>query len=377
MPEVPTPRELEAEVLLRIAGLRLLRSSDVRLLTGMPKDDVRRALDALRRHGWTERVTVRSPEHRDPLELHTLREVAVPAFAQAFGLDEAEVRRSWPVERRDLLDHITSVEITLGLNRFLARIANGYIGETTKVAGLRLLPRDRRGADCWWPRLMDAYGCLRGNDDFPFFVAWDRPRTPKVHRSARVRAWYDAWDGRAWPTVLIVCPSGSARRQWEAAIRNVANRRGEERLEVAFIRTRDALGQDPTDRYWRLPGEDYQESLWGVLQPVANRPFREARRPRLDVIDRGVDIPSQPLHEWAQGVLARARVSARERIAAQVLTLESRHREALVHLARHPYLTERDLALTFGEEDEQVLRLLADLDRYGLTGSLARELAWP
>src|SRR5690606_21437416 len=55
-PETPTGRELEAETLLWIARLPLLRLEALSALTGASAEEVRRAVDALRRHGWVERL---------------------------------------------------------------------------------------------------------------------------------------------------------------------------------------------------------------------------------------------------------------------------------------------------------------------------------
>jgi len=374
---LPTPRALEAQVLYEAVCLPLIPSVDLQVLTRASDDALRLATDSLDRHGWIERVTIQSADYGDPIVGHVLRASAIEAFARVVDLDERELRRIWPVERRDVLDRIASFEITDAVNRFLTGVVDDYFEEGFGLLDHRTLPR-RRASDREWPPLMDAYGCVTTRHDVrPFFVAWDRAAAPAKHRAARVSAWYRARGFDDWPTILIICPGDLQRREWERAIRISAYRRGVDPLEVAFTTTAEAFGKHPTGDCWRVPGEDYLVPLIGVIRPVGT-PLRPMPRPsRLDLIDRGVGVQAQTLPQWAEGMLASRRRSARERLAALRLTLGPTHRTALSTLSHHPYLTTRDLPVVLRDEDERVSRLLASLEHHDLAGSLTGGSAPP
>lgn len=255
-------RVLEADVLRWIASLPLLREADVEQLTGADESDVRRALEALRRCGWVERVQVRSPEFAEDAARYLLRDVAVPYFIEAFGLDEDEAR-SWPIGRSENLGQVTRVEIADGVNRLLASLVDHYDREAwVDSIDLRAVPLARRDAESWWPRDVEAYGCLRAGNRFAhFFVAWDRREAPAVHRRARVRAWYDAaesadrWDEGRLPAILLACPARRLERDWLDAVEHVAERRDRDELEVLVIEQRQVRG-DVTGPVWHPLGED-------------------------------------------------------------------------------------------------------------------------
>ncbi len=383
-----TPRELEAAVLLWIARLPLVPASDLTVLNGEPEDAVRRALDGLHRHGWTERLLLRSPKYEYEFEADVLRDAAVPAFAQAFSLDEAEVRRHWPVGRRDLLDRIATFEVTDAVNYALVRMA-AECRDQVKVEVLDLRSRPRRTIDRWWPPGVEAYGRLAvGSAETDFFLVWNRAGESARQRRGLVRAWYDAHARTSgWPRLLMVCPSTEQEQAWDAEIYAEAGRREDlafeaddpdgdvdcDPLMVGVIDPRAAHGEDSLSR-WRWLADPYPTDLFEVLGwSSCRRPFAVPGSPRLDLIDRGVEVQAPSLREWAAELIALGQGSARERATAQLLTLEPAQRLALGHLARHPYVTEHQLATTLGGERERAAQLLADLHRRGLTGAIERE----
>lgn len=388
MTQPRTSRDLEAEILLWTARLPLVPTSDLVVLIGEPEDPVRRALDALRRHGWTERVGVHSPKYEHEFEADVLRDVAVPAFAQSFGLDETEVRRRWPVGRRDLLDRIATFEVTDAVNYALVCMA-AECRDEDKVEVLDLRARPRRTTDRWWPPGVEAYGRLGiGSAETDFFLVWDRGESARRRRGL-VRAWYDARVRTpGWPMLLMVCPSTEQEQAWDAEIYAEARRREDlafeaddpdgdaddyDPLMVGVIDPRAAQGEDSLAR-WRWLADPHPTDLFEVLgQGSCRSLFAVPGSPRLDLIDRGVDVQAPSLHEWAAELVASGRGSGRERATAQLLTLEPAQRQALAHLARHPYVTDDQLATTLGEERERAAQLLADLGGRGLTGSIERE----
>jgi len=391
------PRDLEAEVLLWIARLPLTPLDDLARLTGEPSGPVRRALDALHRHGWTERLEVRAPEHDAPVPAYALREMAIPAFAVAFGLDEAEVRRHWPVGNRDLLDRVATFDVANGVNHALAQIAT-ECRKVDKVDVLDLRARPRRTLDRWWAPGIEAYGRLGvGWTCTDFFLAWDRGNTPSQQRRARVRSWYEAGmltDHRR-SRLLIVCPSLEEEKAWFETICAEAERRAEAaassddpeesdtfggysgEFELPFVGAIDpraAHGEHSLGR-WRLLGDTFEEDLFTVLGAGADQvPFAEPSAPRLDLIDRGVDSRGASLREWAEELASSGVGSVRDRTTAHLLTLQPAHRQTLLHLARHPYLTDDQIASTLGQEPERADLVLAELVRRGLTGTQEREV---
>jgi hypothetical protein len=384
MSKQSSQRELDAAALLWVARLPLVTAGDVEWLTGADGTDVQSALQALVRFGWVERVRVDSLEFNEDLHRYALRDVAVAPFAAVFQLDEEAMRREWPVGRRALLDHLGAFEVTAGLNRFLASLADDFLRVGTyEVVDLRALPRSRRRAGQWWPACVDGYGCLRRGDRYEhFFVAWDRRRAPDAHRSARVRAWYDAVDARDYrgsgrlPRILLVTPSRHEELAWKAAVSATARRRGDYDLDVAVITAADAFGDQPTGRVWRWLGEDYTEPITQMLDsPHFAPPFEQPRRARQDLLERGLATPAPPLQQWAARTLHAGRASGREQTAALRLTLDRTRLRMLDHAARHPYLSAAELASTLGEHPESAAHALRDLERRGLLGSLEQEAA--
>lgn len=367
-----TMRQLEADVLLWIARLPLVTRGQLQSLMAAVTSDVRRALNALGRHGWIERVAISSADHADAIEGYVLRDGASPLFAHVFSLQHGELDCCWPVERRDVLERIAAFEVTHGLNRFLAGLARD-LSPDDRLLDLRALPR-RHDAERGWPPLMDGYGCIGGLYERPFFIAWDRTAVPAKHRSARVSAWYGARQYDEWPTILIVCPGRTERRQWERAIRISAYRRDTDPLDVAFTTTKKAHGWSPATRCWRLPREDYDEDLIGVLRPIHGPRIHLPEPPRFDILDRGGNSQTQLLPAWAEGVLAARKSSVRDRVAALRLTFQAAHRRVLAFLSHHPYLTSGDLGAFLPDDEERIAGLLADLDGRGLVAAFSDEV---
>ena len=105
MDDPVTQRDLEAQILLWIARLPLIRRYGLDWLTGAAEADVDAANDLLRRLGWIDQIGI--PYDAPPAERgFVLRDAAVGPFARACGLDERAVRRDWPVGRAAIRHHI-------------------------------------------------------------------------------------------------------------------------------------------------------------------------------------------------------------------------------------------------------------------------------
>lgn len=364
-------RRFEAEALRWIARLPLLREADVQLLAGAHEADVRRAIEALRRFGWIERVHVSSPEFAEDVARYLLRDVAVPQFVEAFQLEDDAVR-AWPIGRSENLEHVSRVEITDGVNSLLATIAAGYRGAPIDIVDLHSLPSSRRDSDSWWPRDIEAYGCLAAGDRLAhFFVAWDRPAVPTVHRRARVRSWYEAagaadhWSESRLPTILLACPPRLVP-EWQEAVERTAERRDCNELDVLVIDQRH-IPRHVTGVAWHPLGEEDAVALARWLDWRATpRPVPHARRVRHDLLARGVDIAGPTLNEWALRLLERGAGGPREQTAALALRLGANHKEVLPLIARHPYLSPDEIADVLDMPLRLVQRVLRDLHQHGL-----------
>lgn len=370
----PMPKPLgylytERSILLWIARLPLLRTEDLVRLTGETDAEVGRALGVLRRHGWTDRVH-RGLSSTEP-EMHVLRDVAASRFAAVFQLDEATARLHWPIERRDILDRITAIDISDGLNDFLAGLAEAWRADGGEVADLRVLPRSRRDPNRWWPSWTDAYGCLQDGERYGhFFVAWDTDGAPEAHRRARARAWFDAmaarnvWGEGQLPPILLLCPSVRRRSEWATIIERLSDRRDVWPPTIAVRYPDTAPGQ------WFRLDDDRPLTLRQVLdRDRQGLPFTPPQIPRYDLLERGVDTPGPTLEEWARGLLG-GEGHGRADLAALSLRLTPAHQGVLNLVARHPYLNEVQIAALLGNDVDAVRRILRELQGEGLISSV-------
>ncbi|MEZ4553113.1 MAG: hypothetical protein R3B59_04325 [Dehalococcoidia bacterium] len=371
-------RVLEGVVLRWLARLPLLREDDFALLTGEHEADTRRALQALVQLGWIERVRQRSSEvEEEPHSRYVLRGSAPRHFAEAFGLDDIEVRRNWPIGWSENLAHVTHFELTDWVNGMLVGLVASTRDSSFDVADVRWLPHARRDEGSWCPSQVEAYGCLRNGERFAhFLVAWDRLAAPAVHRRARVRAWYDSaeradhWGENLLPPILLVLPSTRLEPEWEHAVRSVAHRRDVDELEV-FVADDGEACEKTTDAIWHRLGESYTDTLsrslrWGGTPPPVDVP----NSARFDLLARGAPVREPTLHEWADQVLGRAEAGPRDRTAALALRLEADHRDVRELLARHPLLEVDEIAERLQVPVPLVRRVVRDLERYGLIAGL-------
>ncbi len=368
-------RTLEARTLRWIARLPLLREADFPVVTGAHEADTRRALHTLRRLGWIERVRVHSPEFDDHTR-YLLRVEAVPQFAAVFQLEEAEVRRNWPVGWSENLAHVTHVEITDLVNGLIVAVVEHYRDTDVALVDVRALPHARRDATSWSPPNVEAYGCLRFGEQFAhFFVAWDRVAAPGAHRRARVRAWYDSaearnhWGEGRLPTILLVVPSREQEAEWDGAVSATAERRDSVELDVLVSEEGDA--GDVSGKTWHTLGGSGATTLIANLEwGRAPLPFRLPQTVRFDLLARGVAVQAPTVQEWAARVLERDAAGPRDRAAAVAVLLAAPHREARELLARHPFLSLDELAERLGLTPVLAQRVLGDLTRFGLIGGV-------
>jgi hypothetical protein len=251
---------LEGVMLRWLARLPLLREEDLTTLTDRHEADTRRALQTLARCGWIERVRLRSPEVPEHPR-YLLRAEAVPHFAEAFVMDEEELRRGWPVGHPENLAHVTHFEITDFVNGLLVSLVQNAHQANFEIDDVRTLPHARRAAESWCPSLLEGYGCLGYESHFAhFFVAWDRTAAPTVHRRARVRAWYDAleaanhWGEYLLPPILLVLPSRRVESEWQRLVESTARRRDVEELDV-LVTDEGKAYNEVTGAIWRRLGE--------------------------------------------------------------------------------------------------------------------------
>ena len=171
-----------------------------------------------------EWVTPSSPE-LDPERLYALTGSSLGGVAEHTGLTGEDLARSFPVERKEVLQRLTRLETTVGLNLFASELVAAARDDVeVELEDIRSLPWGRRPEEAWWPPEVEGYGCLRwGAWRAPFFVAWDRAGAPPFHRRKRVAAWYAFWNAEhAWgrddiPPILVLHHGAEEAEQWAGA----------------------------------------------------------------------------------------------------------------------------------------------------------------
>lgn len=146
----------------------------------------------------------------------------------------------------------------------------------------------------------------------------------------------------------------------------MARRRDRDELDVFVTEPEHTVG-DVIGASWRRLGEDAAAPLsrwlsWSVTPPPVEAP----QSVRYDVLARGVDVQSPTLHEWARTLLDGGVGDSRARTAALALQLETRHKEVLDLLGRHPYLSDDEIAERLRVSVQLIRRVIRDLLRHGL-----------
>ena len=360
-----------ARALEWIVRLPLLGEFELARLLGVDEVDAARVRLALERAGWTEWCAPGSPALA-PGRLSLLREGAAAGVARLLGVEAAELPAHVPARRSDLLERIARVEITAGVNRFLAALAASPGVPGLVLEDARSLPLAGPARARFWPRGVEGYGCLRaGPLRAPFLVAWDRAQAPDEHRRRRVAAWFASapaaaarWGSAGLPPVLLLCAGGRARASWERTLERAAERAGEQPVEVLLADAREVASAGPAGAVWSDPVTGSSGLLperlgWGPPPPLP--------RVRLENgIACGPRRPSAPgLRQWARAAAADPRTPAGARTAAIAMTTDGEEKRLLDWVGRWPLITAPQLASLAGMPEAAVERRWERLLRLG------------
>lgn len=176
-----------------LARLPFLAVDDLALLTGSPAPDVEAALRERSQAGQVDSITPSSPEVAST-RLYVLTGLARRQIAT--GKQASPPGVGLPLDTRDILRRLASLEATVALNVFAAGLlAASRRTPDAELDDLWTLPRTRP-ADAWWPPGVHAFGSFRvGTAHAPFFVFVDRAGAPSAHRATLVAGWYRFREG--------------------------------------------------------------------------------------------------------------------------------------------------------------------------------------
>ena len=357
-----------------IARLPLCGELELAGLLGVDGHDARRLVHLLAAQGWVETVAATSPE-LEPRRLAVLRDEAVPALAAACGRDLASLAGAVPVRPRDLSRRVARLEITAGVNRFLADLADDLKScGIAQLADARSLPLALPPAGRWWPPDVDGYGCLRsGPLHAPFLVAWDRAAAPDVHRRRRLAGWVAArarvdrrWDTEGIPPVLVICPSPREQRVWEDTLAK-RDGAGPGSPDLLFTTREELRAAGAGDARWwrpdRAPAPLVEQLGWGEA------PALDAVR-----IGRALADCTPPPRRTGASLSRRAFDQAtsgqvgpdRQRLAGLALATSPAEKTLIEWVARHPLMGAVELAALTGEPGGLIGRRLERITSCGV-----------
>ena len=381
-------RNLPLEAISWLIRLPFLGTDELSIILGVSKPQAARTLDELGGLGWVEWVTPSSPE-LDSERLYTLTGSSLGRVALHTGLSGEALARSFPVERTEVLQRLTRLETTVGLNLFASElVAAARDDAEVELEDIPSVPWGRRPDEAWWPPEVEGYGCLRwGAWRAPFSVAWDRAGAPPFHRRKRVAAWYAFWNAEhAWgrddiPPVLVLHHGADEAEQWAGAVLRASDRRQVAPLHVFLSDAESAVNEGPLGAVWRRADGTARAHLcerlvWRLTIPAPAAALRMADpvRPLEAVSGDG-----RSLREWAaqtvpstgEGWGARGGL---ERLAALALVTNPTEKRILEWLGHHPLLSADDLAVILRLAGQLPQRLLGNLARYGLVESTGKPL---
>jgi hypothetical protein len=383
-----TARNLQLEAVVWLTRLPFLGGDELSLLLGVTKPQAARTLGELERLGWVEWVMPSSPE-LDSERLYALKDGSRGEVARHAGLSGEDLAWSFPLERKEVLQRLTRLETTVGLNLFASELVGAVRDDVeVELEDIRSLPLGRRPEDAWWPPEVEGYGCLRwGAWRAPFFVAWDRAGAPPFHRRKRVAGWYAFWDAEhPWgrddiPPILVLHPGAEEAEQWAGAVLRASDRRQVAPLHVFLSDVECALNEGPLGAVWHRPDGTARAHLcerlmWRLNIPPAAEPSRIADPAKpLEAVSG--DGP--PLREWAAQTVPSTQEGWGERrgldrLAGLSLVTNVTEKRILEWLGHHALLSADDLAVILRLAGQLPMRLLGNLARYGLVESTGKAL---
>ncbi len=365
---------LRLDALHWLARLPFLGVHDLALLTGQPAPDVEGALREMKQDGLVDAVTPSSPE----LEGAPLYVLTEPTRRWLRSTLDGEPAQTLPLAWRDIVHWLARLEATVALNAFAAGLAASlHRSADREVADIRALPV-RRPLDAWWPPGVQGYGCIRTMAGAaPFFVFIDRAGAPSAHRAALIAGWCRFRDsGQPWgydiPPILVFCPGPAREGEWARAVLASAERRDSAPLRTLL--TSVVAGPEVFGlRSWQSVGGASRAALMECLPVWHSDHPPVSSVPLPDLLPPAPEEEHQPLYRWAREVATDARSATTfERTAAVALTTSMVEKRLIECLARHPLLSEADLATVLHRDRRLVRSAIEHATTQGLIAHVER-----
>lgn len=362
---------LLARTLDWIVRIPLNGEAEIARLVGVGESVARRLILALVQLRWVESLEPTSTE-LEARRRYVVRTDAVAALTLAVGA--GTLAQDLPIRLRDVLHRVTQFEITVGVGRLLADLAEHVRrAGVVELADGRSLPLATTARDRWWLTGTNGYGCLRMGERWaPFLVAWDRAAAPDEHRRRRVRAWIEGrttaarpWGAEGLPSLLLVCPGEREEAVWEKALLT-ASERDPFAVPSVLLTTREALVVGGVGgAIWRRPGDTQPRVLLGTLgwgaRPSIAAPWLSDRSGSLPVLSHR---QGEFLRAWAGTELRRRPNGPIWRRTGAVAVLLGPVERAIVEwIARFLLPSAADLAPVLNEPVPLVERRLEGLVR--------------
>jgi hypothetical protein len=365
---------LTLDALRWLARLPFLGSENLALLTGQPEPHIESVLREMKQDWLVDAVTPSSPE-LDSAPLYVLTE---PTRRWLRSTLDGEPARALPLPWRDIIHWLARLEATVALNAFAAGLAASlHRSAYHEVSDFHVLPV-RRPQDAWWPPGVQGYGCMRAvAGAAPFFVFVDRAGAPSAHRAALIAGWYRFRDsGQPWgydiPPILVLCPGQAREGEWARAVLASAERRDSVPLRVlltSVVAGTDGFGL----RTWQPVAGPGRAALMEWLPVRHSDHLALCSAPLPDLRPPAPGEERQPLHRWAREVASGSiSTTTSERTAAVSLTTSAVEKRLIECLARHPLLSEADLATVLHRDRRLVRSAIEHATTQGLIAHIER-----
>ena len=353
--------------------LPLATAADLAALCGLPpvtlREDLRRVVTA----GWGVRLTLTDPgchplEPREPV--YVLSEAARRTMLADLGRAEADFGplAQWQLRPRSVPDAVAAAPIARAgigclaqLARTIAREQDGRLAWAAASPPPRAAnPRGDRDDPLPWGHYEGRWRLDEDDDalDARFAIHVDRERVPQRQRELWVSRWYQLSE-RLRPSVrftplLVLCETEQGEERWEDLCRREIQRRGySEYPMIVTAPLESATGQwGPDDQIWQRAGHAARTRRVALGEILRTQPPAAGERP----VDRG----DEPLRQLADDATARQPLFANrgegrppQRRATLALSLTRYQHQVIGLLARHPWLSARDLGRICGISHER------------------------
>jgi hypothetical protein len=354
-----------------LARLPLLGAGELAAVLKLDERAALSTLTELQQRGWIQASLASSPE-LEPERLYGLSPTGVRGLAAALDMSEQDVEALLPVSRREFLHRQVRIETTVGLNRFIADLAAGSVGQKSlRIEDALILPR-RRTTTAWWPPDVDAYVCLRDEAAYaPFFIAWDRTAAPAAHRRRRVSGWYafrerqNPWGREDIPAIVLVSAGPAASAQWTRATEASAERRRSRPLGLILTELGTLLERGSLAPIWRRAGG-------AIDSPLVERLAWRWSLPSSALIPRLGSLSAEPPALQLTQAKGPAANDARSTGRDEPGTRDTSTRRLLEWVAFHPLLTVEEIANVLGSREPYIEVCLRQMAASGLVASMKK-----